>query len=229
MEKSLYELDYIEQELAELRNNLEHSFEVIDGLAKVQLQFEDLAQTYHQLTEHIDQVKANREYIVQVQSTVNHRFGELEKVINFNRQASDSKLSELQDDLETTNLNFSNYNAELAKQSSEIEEKVEKRLTDFLKEWESYKKTIQNLLYERVDSRLDTKIEALRNQLSDAGFNSQNLQKLKKLEAELNLSKLLRMEVEQKLRATRNLTIVTGITVALAFVTIVINLLTTTT
>ena len=78
MAKTLGDLEQVEQELAELRNQLEQSFGVLDSLIKIQVQFDDLAQTYQKLKAHLDEVNATRKDVAQVQAAFDHRFAELE-------------------------------------------------------------------------------------------------------------------------------------------------------
>lgn len=188
MAKYLNELEYVEQELAELRNQLEQSFKVLNGLGKVQAQFENLAQTYQKLKEHLDEVKATQGDIAQVEATFNHRFAELEKVIDSQWRAVKTELFNVQNEPRT---------AELAQQVNDLKADVEERLTVSLQEWASYKEAIHVSL-DDLEARLRTELQASMNQLSEAGFNNQHFEKQERLEHELRLSRSSLGEMERQ-------------------------------
>lgn len=78
MNNYLHELKHVEQELAELQSHLDQSFGVLDGLAKVQTQFEDLAQTYQELKQNMDEVKAVKGDITTVKESFQASLYEIE-------------------------------------------------------------------------------------------------------------------------------------------------------
>ena len=201
-------LENIDQELAELRNRLKQSFGVLDGLARVQTQFEDLAQTYQKFKEHLDEVKANRGDVAQGEATFNQRIAELEKVIDSKLRELKSELFKVENDARTTDIKFSAYSAELTKQVSDLKGEVEERLTVFLKEWASYKEAIQAPLDE-AEARSRTELQALMKHLSEAGSNDQHLEKQQRLEHELSLTKSflhdMELQVNNMERQLRNL------------------------
>jgi chromosome segregation ATPase len=196
MGKYLNELEHVEQELAELRNHFEQSFAVLDGLAKVQGQFEDLAQTYQKLKQHLEEVKASRGDIAQVQATFNHRFAELEKVIESRWGEVKSELFNVHNELGNAD---GKVNAEIAAQVSDLKAEGEKRLTVFLEEWASYKQAIQASL-DDIEAGLRTQMQAYMNQLSQAGFNDEHFEKQERLEHQLRLALSFIEDMERKLR-----------------------------
>lgn len=187
MAKYLNELEHVEQELEKLRNHFGQSFGVLEGLAKVQAQFEDLAQTYQKLKEHLDEVKANRGDIAQVAATFNHRFAELEKVIESRWGEVKSELLNVNNELGDAERKLS---AELAKQVGDLN-------TVFLKEWASYKEAIQVRLDE-LEARLRTELQVSMNQLSEAELNDQHLEKQEKLEHQVSLAGSWLDDVQQQ-------------------------------
>lgn len=194
MTKYLNELEHVEQELEELRNHLEQSFGVLEGLAKVQTQFEDLAQTYQQFKEHLDEVKATRSSTEQLQATFNHRFAELEKVIESRLVEVKSEVFNIQNELGNADVSLS---AELTKQLGNLKAEVEERLTVFQQEWVSYKKASQTTLNE-LEVRLKTELQAYMNQLSEAQLNDQYLEKQQRLEHQLRAAASCLDDVQQQ-------------------------------
>jgi len=207
MAKTLGDLEQIEQELAELRNKLEQSLGVLDGLIKVQAQFEDLAQTYQKLKEHLNQVKASGGNIARVQATFNHQFAELQKVV-------ESRWGEVKSELSTVDQNLSDR---LAQQIAILKGEVEERLTVFRQEWTSSKKAIQTSLDE-LEVKLKTEQEVFLSKFSDAEFNPEYFQKQTKLEVEQNLLRSQMSsfqssmrEAQRELRVMRNRLIIASL------------------
>lgn len=188
MPKSLYDIDYIEQELAELRNQLNQTFKVVDGLAKIQTQFEDFGQTYQQLD-----VIDNQEEIAELQAHFNARCAQLEKLIESKWIEIKKEIFNLKNELSNTDFNI---NAEVIKQVNELKEEVE----DF--------KAFQAPLNE-IEDKLRTELQTSIDQISEAGFNNKNLEKQESLEHQLQTAKSFLKDLErqvQKLeRQLRNL------------------------
>lgn len=188
MPKSLYDIDYIEQELAELRNQLNQTFKVVDNLAKIQTQFEDFGQRYQQLD-----VIANREEIAELKSHFNARCAQIEKLIESKWIEIKKEIFNFKNELSNTDLNIS---AEVIKQVNELKEEVEDL------------KVFQAPLNE-IEDKLRTELQTSIDQLSAAGFNNQNLEKQESLEYQLQTAKSFLKDLErqvQKLeRQLRNL------------------------
>lgn len=188
MPKSLYDLDYIEQELAELRNQLNQTFKVVDGLAKIQTQFEEFGQRYQQLD-----VIGNQEEIAELQAHFNARCAQLEKLIESKWIEIKKEISNLKNDLSNTDFNIS---AEVIKQVNELKEEVEDL------------KIFQAPLNE-IEDKLRTELQTSIDQLSVDGFNNQNLEKQENIEYQLQTAKSflkdLERQVQKSERQLRNL------------------------
>ena len=135
-----------------------------------------------------------------------------------------ARIVHLQDELGAADIHLSNYNAELAKQVSEIREEVTKRLDNFWQEWAS-NETAQTSLTKIINNRLNTGIEAFIQQLSEAGFNPQSFEKQDMLETELRLTQSSLQDTDRQLQMVRNFTTVTGITVAITLALVILQLL----
>ena len=224
MEKNLNELEYIEQELKDLRNHLQRSFAVLEALAKIPAQFEELGQSNNQLKQNLDEVKVNRAEITRFESKVNQRLAELETAINSKSTQIKGEIVRLRDEFGTADIHLSNYNAELAKQVSEIREEVAKRLKSFWREWTSDEAT-QTSLNEIIDAKLTAELEAFVQQLGEAGFNPQYFEKQEMLETELRLTQSSLQDVERQLQMMRNFTTVTALVVAITLGLVILQLL----
>lgn len=224
MEKNLNELEYIEQELEDLRNHLQRSFAVLEALAKIPAQFEELGQSNNQLKQSLDEVKVNRAEITRFEAKVNQRLAELETAINSKSTQFKGEIVRLRDEFGTADIHLSNYNAELAKQVSEIREEVAKRLKSFWREWTSDEAT-QTSLNEIIDAKLTAELEAFVQQLGEAGFNPQYFEKQEMLETELRLTQSSLQDVERQLQMMRNFTTVTALVVAITLGLVILQLL----
>ena len=224
MENNLNELGYVEQELAELRHHLQQTFKVLDALAEIPVQFEQLRQAYKDLRQQLDERKDNREEFTQVKAALNERIAQLETAIDSRWTEFKGEFTRLQDELSTADIHLSNYNAELAKQVSEIREEVAKRLKNFWQEWVSNEAT-QASLGQIIDTKLDTELAAFIQQLGEAGFNAQHFEKPEMLETELRLTQSSLRELERQLQLIRNFTIVTGLTVAVTLGLVILQLI----
>lgn len=196
MVRYLNELEHIEQELAEFRNHFEQSLSVLDGLAKVQVQFEDLAQTYQKLKEHLEEVKFTGGEIAQVQETFNQRFAETEKVIESKLGEVKSEVFNLQNELDSAERNL---NTEFAQQLGDLKRDVEIRLTSLQKELVSQKEAIWEPLDE-LETRLRAEIQDFMNRLSETGYNTEHLEKQELLENQLQADKSRLRDVERQIR-----------------------------
>ena len=224
MEKNLNELEYIEQELEDLRNHLQRSFAVLEALAKIPAQFEELGQSNNQLKQNLDEVKVNRAEITRFEAKVNQRLAELETAINSKSTQFKGEIVRLRDEFGTADIHLSNYNAELAKQVSEIREEVAKRLKSFWREWTSDEAT-QTSLNEIIDAKLTAELEAFVQQLGEAGFSTQYFEKQEMLETELRLTQSSLQDVERQLQMMRNFTTVTALVVAITLGLVILQLL----
>ncbi|HEY9783054.1 MAG TPA: hypothetical protein V6D09_23300 [Leptolyngbyaceae cyanobacterium] len=224
MEKNLNELEYIEQELEDLRNHLQRSFAVLEALAKIPAQFEELGQSNNQLKQSLDEVKVNRAEITRFEAKVNQRLAELETAINSKSTQFKGEIVRLRDEFGTADIHLSNYNAELAKQVSEIREEVAKRLKSFWREWTSDEAT-QTSLNEIIDAKLTAELEAFVQQLGEAGFSPEYFEKQEMLETELRLTQSSLQDVERQLQMMRNFTTVTALVVAITLGLVILQLL----
>ena len=179
MPKSLYDIDYIEQELAELRNQLNQTFKVVDGLAKIQTQFEDFGQKYQQL----DGI-ANQEEIAELQAHFNARCAQLEKLIESKWIEIKKEIFNLKNELSNTDFNNS---GEVIKLVNELKEEVE--------EFKAFQASLNE-----IEDKLRTELQTSIDQLSVAGLNDQNLEKQEILEHQLQTAKSFLKDLERQIQ-----------------------------
>lgn len=224
MEENLNELEYIEQELRDLSNHLQRSFAVLETLAKIPAQFEELGQSYKQIGQNLNELKANREEITHFKVTVERRLAELETAINSKSTEFKGELAHLRDELGMADIHLSNYNAQLAKQVSEMREELTKRFSGFWQEWASNEAT-QASLNRIIETKLSAELEAFVQQLAEMGFNAQHFEKQEMLETQLRLSQSSLQNVERQLQMMRNFTTVTALVVAITLGLVILQLL----
>lgn len=221
--KTLDNIDYIEQELAEVRGKLHKSFVILDFLAQLPPKFEDIDQIHQRLHEQLEAIKTNREELLQVKTAFSQRLTKIEEVIESEWKKSKGKSVHLQDELGSADVHLSNYNA-VAKQICDLRKEVADRLTSYWREWAS-DKAAQAFLGEIIDAKLGAELKDFFQELDEAGFNIQNLKKQATLEAELRLTQSSLHDVKRQLQALRNFTNITGLTVATSLGLVIFQLL----
>lgn len=224
MKNNLTELLSVEQELTELRDRLKQSFAVLDSLTQIPAQFAALGESHQQLQANLDQIKANKADLNSLETEVNLRLAAIETAIDVRWREYKAELSHLQDELGSADIHLSNYNAELAKQVSELREEVSKRLKHFWQEWTADEAT-HTAISEIVDTKLNAELEDFIQKLEQAGFSPQYFEKQQNLETELRLTQSSLRDVERQLQMIRNFTTITGLTVAITLGLTIIQLL----
>jgi len=224
MTNNLTELGSVEQELIQLRDRLKQSFAVLDSLAEIPAQFAALGQSYQQLRSNLEQVKANKADLVRLETDFNQRLAAIETTIDVRWREFKGELAHLHDELGSADIHLSNYNAELAKQVSELREEVSKRLKHFWQEWTADEAT-HTAISEIVDAKLNAELEDFIQKLEQAGFSPQYFEKQQNLETELRLTQSSLRDTERQLQMIRNFTTITGLTVAITLGLTIVQLL----
>lgn len=224
MKNNLTELLSVEQELTELRDRLKQSFAVLDSLTEIPARFAAIGQSYQQLQANLEQVKANKADLINLETDVNLRLAAIETAIDVRWREFKGELAHLQDELGSADIHLSNYNAELAKQVSELREEVSKRLKHFWQEWTADEAT-HTAISEIVDTKLNAELEDFIQKLEQAGFSPQYFEKQQNLETELRLTQSSLRDTERQLQMIRNFTTITGLTVAITLGLTIVQLL----
>jgi ABC-type transporter Mla subunit MlaD len=224
MTNNLTELVSVEQELTQLRDRLKQSFAVLDSLAQIPAQFAALGQSYQQLQANLEQVKANKADLIGLETDVNQRLAAIEATVDVRWREFKGELAHLHDELGSADIHLSNYNAELAKQVSELREEVSKRLKHFWQEWTADEAT-HTAISEIVDTKLNAELEDFIQKLEQAGFSPQYFEKQQNLETELRLTQSSLRDTERQLQMLRNFTTITGLTVAITLGLTIVQLL----
>jgi ABC-type transporter Mla subunit MlaD len=225
MTNNLTDLVSVEQELTELRDRLKQSFAVLDSLAQIPAQFAALGQSYQQLQANLEQVKANKADLIGLETDINQRLVAIETAIDVRWREFKAELTHLQDELGSADIHLSSYNAELAKQVSELREEVTQRLKHFWQEWTADEAT-HTAISEIVDTKLNAELEDFIQKLEQAGFSPQYFEKQQNLETELRLTQSSLRDTERQLQMIRNFTTITGLTVAITLGLTILQLLT---
>jgi chromosome segregation ATPase len=194
MPEYLNGLDQLEKEIANYRSKFQESYEVLDDLAKVKLEFagfsqkyQELDENYQKLAEYIKEAKSTLknlqtdsktqvERLTQAEQQLNERFNILEKNI-----------------LENIQQNQGNYDEQLAK----LEQRIDQR-------WEKFRAAIELQNQEQTgefDSLLEIAVKNWDNRFRD--FQSA-LDKIdKKLEVTTGLIQEVKQNTKQQLAAAQ--------------------------
>jgi DNA repair exonuclease SbcCD ATPase subunit len=199
---------HVEQELAELRNQLKQSFRVLDGLAQVQQQFAELAQTHEKFKHYIDKNYAALDNISQSQKTSEKRLQELEARFQTDWKAAQSQLAQIQEELSTIDRTLK---GELTEQVETLNNKIEARLAA-LSQISEHQQTAMKLAVEDIEQRLTTELKASMEQINLATASSTYVEKL---DAQLRNTRSSIRAIEKQARTTRAWLAVTTILFAL--------------
>lgn len=236
MAKYLNDIDYIEQELAELRSHLSQTFKIVDGLAKIQTKFQDFEQTAQKL----DKVKANKAELTDLQVTFDNRFVKITEVIESKSVDNESKIDNLQTTVsdrfaqiaEVIEFKLAEIDSEIFKIKHELNytdtnlnDQLSKQVSD-LKAVEEKLTAIQAPL-SGIETKLRTELETSINQLSAAGVNNQNQESLEHqlqivtsffndLERQVNKMERQLRNMEKQQRVMSNWLVVSVLTTVLA-------------
>ena len=107
------------------------------------------------------EARAILERISQAQETLNQNFAELERANESKWGEFRSELSDVQNELYTAHRNL---RTELSMQVNSLKGEIEKRLEEFSKSWEGYKRSVQASLSE-FETRLTTEVETFKKSL----------------------------------------------------------------
>jgi prophage DNA circulation protein len=163
------ELNYVEQELTELRNHLDKSFGVIDSLTQIQKQFEALAQTHQQLREYLEQAKTTPEIVSEVEEKLKARLLKLETLIESSWNEVRDELMNAQNQIDSANRNL---NVQVNQQVSNLKHEFESKIAAIVQQ-----SAVQREYLEQLEARLKHDWLAAFNQLTDAGCNPETFKK----------------------------------------------------
>ena len=170
MVKNMNELGHVEQELAELRSQMETSFETVNGLARIQEQFEGLARTYGELKEYIDRAQAILENATGIEERFEQRFKELETSLNARWEQTHAQLSDIPTDIrqdleERVGQNIGDLKQELDAKKQELDAKMASILQESSIQGEAIQAPIKEfeVVVDQLENRTHIARLALRN------------------------------------------------------------------
>ena len=198
------DLAQVERELAELANQLKQSFKVLDGLAQVQLQFEELSQTHQKLKDYLDQNGSSGGNITQLKQALDDRLRELEVGIQSGWADINRQIASAQSDLTLADRNL---NTELRTYRQEIDQ----RLDLMSQEWEEQREALQ-VPIEDFEARLRSEMKAAMNWVTQSGVNSGQVEML---DGQVRGNRASIQNLEKQLRTMRNWLVFTVILIVM--------------
>lgn len=206
--ETMTDFAHVEQELAELRNQLKQSFRVLDGLAQVQQQFAELAQTHEKFKHYIDKNYAALDDITQFQKNLDQRIQELEARLLSNWKEAQSQLSRTQTEVGTIDRSI---RSELAEQVDSLNSQLETRLAA-ISQISEHQQTALKLAVEDIEQRLTAELKESVERVNLATASSTYVEKL---DAQLRNTRSSIRSMEKQARTTRVWLAVTTILFAL--------------
>jgi chromosome segregation ATPase len=140
------ELGHVEQELAKLQSHLEKSFGILDSLAEIQSNFEELGQTYRQLQDYADKTQTNLEQTERIANRFEQRCIDLETLM-------ESRLSELRSQMESVRQELTQAKGNV-QDFDRLKNEVEAKVGSMLRDWTGSTDEIQAPIKE-LDARLN--------------------------------------------------------------------------
>jgi len=164
----------IEQELADLTSQLQQSFQVLDGLAHVQRQFEELAQTHQRFKESIDKNNAGLVTINQFQQNFDRRLADLENTVKSRSQDVVKQLSQVQTELSTADRAL---HKDLSQQISQCKQEMEEQFSAISQLSEQQRDVIRSSVRE-LEARLMNELSNVTERVNQSGISSTYVEKL---------------------------------------------------
>ena len=170
MGKHMNELGHVEQELAKLQSHLEKSFGILDGLAEIQSNFEELGKTYRQLQDYAEKTQGNLEQTARIEQRFEQRCVDLETLMA-------SRLSELRSEMETVRNELAQAKGNV-QDFDRLKNEVEAKVGSMLRDWTGSTDDIQAPIKE-LDARLkqvDTRTNMARDYMQELEKQVKTLQ-----------------------------------------------------
>lgn len=198
------DLAQVERELADLANQLRQSFKVLDGLAQVQLQFEELSQTHKQLKDFLEKNGSLGGNLPQLKQALDDRLTQLESGMQSSWEDLREQLTVAQSDLtvadRTINIELRTYKQE-----------VDQRLNTMSQEWEAQREALQAPI-EDFEARLRAELKAAMNWVTQSGINSGQVEMI---ENQVRNNRASIQTMEKQLRMMRNWLVFTVILIVI--------------
>jgi DNA polymerase III alpha subunit (gram-positive type) len=173
MDVPMNELTQIEKELTELHKRLERSFGILDSLADIQQQFEQLSQTHQKFKDYLENTN-HSEAIPQLQERFNQRFADLESATELTWKELRRELVNLQNQIDSANRNLGD---KVTQQVNNAKNEIDQKSALVNQEWMNQREAMQRSMRD-FENRFKNELRDALTQLSEQGFNPTNLQKL---------------------------------------------------
>jgi len=197
MEKPMTDLAYVERELASLTNQLKQSFEVLDDLAQVQTQFNDLARTHQKFKDVIDSQGSALDTMAQLQKIIDQRFGDLETQLDSYKKELRGQLLDVQAEI---GVGDRTLKTELMQQINGLKRDLDERMMDAAQEWERQRDAVKAPL-EEFENRLRSEIKAAVNWVNQSGVN---VGQVEMLDTQIRANRNTIQTLEKQMRQLQN-------------------------
>jgi uncharacterized phage infection (PIP) family protein YhgE len=164
----------IEQELADLTSQLQQSFQVLDGLAQVQRQFEELAQTHQRFKEAIDKSNAGLATTNQFQQNFDRRLAELETSVKSRSQDTLKRVSQVQTEFSTADRALQQ---ELSQQINQCKQEMEEQFSAISQLSEQHRDAVRSNTRE-LEARFMHELNTVTERVNQSGISSTYVEKL---------------------------------------------------
>jgi hypothetical protein len=197
MENPMTDLAVVEQELTELTSQLKQSFQVLDGLAQIQRQFEELAQTHQRYQEYLDSSHATQTDITQLQKTIDRRLLELEINTRSKWEEMRSQTAQMQSDLSAADRTLTN---DLTQQVNSLRRDFEERFSGLVQDVQRQRDFRQAPLDE-LENKLMAELRATVNRIKQTSVTTNQLETI---DTQMRALRSAQQMTEKRLRMMQN-------------------------
>lgn len=198
------ELEQVEQELADLRQRLEQSLDVLDNLSQVQIEFENLAKTHQQLRSN-SSGDVTRDDFEHLEIVLHDRFAQFEQQIQTTKQDIWGALAIAQQELKNADTMLA---TEVEQQFDQLTQDIDARLNQLRNEWMAYRQNSSDrkleAFAETVEGNLRSEVQAAIDQIAQLGLNQNQVERLELLDGRTQKIKSSLLSIDRRVLRLRN-------------------------
>jgi chromosome segregation ATPase len=191
---NLTDREQIQQELNQLKENLEASITALDSLETSKQQLTELIINYQSFQDSLATSQTQLREMTAKVTTLTQNLEDLEKITQSSYHEWKSDLVKLQNDFD---LAKQNINSQFSNQLHSLKQEMDSKTRDFQQEIDNFKATFKQDLEKAI------------KQLGDLGFNPDNLKKIDKFSHQILETKTSIYELEKQVNSQKNWLIIT--------------------
>jgi septation ring formation regulator EzrA len=186
---NLTDREQIQQELNQLKGNLEETLTVLDGLETSKKQVKELLENYQSFQDYLEKSKTQFQEIKVTVTTFTKKLEDVEKITQSSYKEWKGDLVKIQNDFDVAKQNL---NSQFSSQIYSLKQEIDAKIRGFQEEIEDFKATFKEDLEKAI------------KQLGDLGFNPDSLKKIDKFGNQILETKTSIYELENQVNSQKN-------------------------